>query len=170
MTYSDHFRLTDDLIAHLDQVFATTRDPFIQSRYTGFLAVSAVTVFELALKSVFCDFARTQHQLLASFTEAYFDRINGRIHIDQIKKDYAAKFGQKYVEEFKRLLEVRENTAIQTRGGSVKSSFANLITWRNTFAHEGEVPANATYEEVKRAYELGKDVLHCLDQAMSMAT
>jgi hypothetical protein len=50
MPYTDHFTLADDYITHLDAVIGGITDPFINSRYTGFLSVSAVTVYELALK------------------------------------------------------------------------------------------------------------------------
>lgn len=57
MAYSDHFSIADDFIAHLDDVMGDLDDPFIQSRYLGFIVLSAVTVFELAIKDVFCEFA-----------------------------------------------------------------------------------------------------------------
>ena len=58
MTYSDHFQLADDYLAHLDKTMGSISDPFILSRYTGFLAVSAVTVYELGIKTIFIpDFA-----------------------------------------------------------------------------------------------------------------
>jgi hypothetical protein len=57
MPYVDQFQLADDYLAHLDAVIVQITDPFIKSRYTGFLAVSAVTVYELAIKSIFIDFA-----------------------------------------------------------------------------------------------------------------
>ena len=53
MPYTDHFRLADDLIAHLDTVMGGISDPFISSRYVGFVSIVAVTVYELAIKCVF---------------------------------------------------------------------------------------------------------------------
>lgn len=166
MAYIDHFKLTDDLILHLDPVLTALNDPFIESRYTGFLAVSAVTVLELALKSVFCDFAAAKHPVLGTFCAQYFDRLNGRIGLDVIRKDYIPKFGKKYVDRFEDRIDRLEQQQLLTARVSVKSSYGNLVTWRNEFAHKGIVPANATYDEVKRAYQCGKDILHCLASCM----
>jgi hypothetical protein len=166
MAYFDHFKLTDDLILHLDQVLAALRDPFIESRYTGFLAVSGVTVLELALKTIFCDFADAKHPVLGNFCSQYFERINGRIGLKPIKDDYLAKFGSKYQTRFESRIYKLERQSLRTAGTSIKSSYGNLITWRNSFAHEGIVPANASYQEVKRAYDCGKQVMHCLAGCM----
>ena len=166
MIYSDHFKLTDDLILHLDSVLAAVSDPFIESRYTGFLAVSGVTVLELAIKSIFCDFADAKHPVLGNFCCQYFDRINGRIGLKTIKDDYLAKFGSKYQKRFDGRIEKLERQHLSTVGASIKASYGNLITWRNAFAHEGTVSTNASYTEVKRAYECGKEVMHCLAGCM----
>lgn len=167
MAYDDHFRLADDYITHLDLVIGAIADPFIKSRYSGFLAVSAVTVYELALKNIFRDFAARKHNVLANFTNLYFARINGRIKIDVIKDDYVKRFGDKYVKRFSKKLEARERQILRTDGASVRSSYGNIITWRNGFAHEGMVPTTATYDEVKKAYGLGKHVIHCLAETMT---
>lgn len=166
MAYSDHFKLTDDLILHLDPILAAISDPFIESRYTGFLAVSGVTVLELALKNIFCDFADAKHPVLGNFCSQYFERINGRVGLKPIKDDYLAKFGSKYQKRFEDRVEKLERQHLRTAGTSIKASYGNLITWRNSFAHEGIVPANASYREVKRAYDCGKEVMHCLAGCM----
>ena len=166
MPYSDHFRLTDDLIQHLDLVLTGLNDPFIESRYTGFLAVSSVTVLELAMKSVFLDFSASKHKVLANFCGEHFDQINGRIRLAHIQDDYLKRFGRKYQDRFARTLDKLERHELKTSGISIKSSYGNLITWRNEFAHQGNVPANASYDEVKRAYSCGKQVMHCLAGCM----
>ena len=125
MPYSDHFRLADDYIAHLDVVLGSITDPVFQSRHTGFLAVSAVTVYELAVKTIFREFARGKHKVLANFTEAYFDQINGKIKLSILREDYIKKFGEKYVKRFDKKLELKENEILRTHGGSVKSSYGN---------------------------------------------
>ena len=166
MPYSDHFKLTDDLIQHLDPILAGLNDPFIESRYTGFLAVSSVTVLELAMQTIFCEFAAAKHKVFGNFCDEYFDRINGRIGLDLVKKDYLAKFGSKYLLRFTRSLDKLERQHLLSAGSSIKASYGNLLTWRHGFAHEGIIPANATYPEVKRAYGCGKDVMNCLATCM----
>jgi hypothetical protein len=46
------------------------------------------------------------------------------------------------------------------------TSYDNIITWRNQFAHEGQIPTHATYLEAVEAYEVGKQVIECLASAM----
>lgn len=166
MPYDEHFRLADDYISHLDAVISGIADPFIKSQYTGFLAVSAVTVYELALKTIFFEFAQGKHKVLASFTNAYFARINGRIKVKVIREEYITKFGDKYLKRFDKKLEACERDILRREGASVRSSYANIITWRNGFAHEGIVPSTATYDEVRKAYRFGKHVIHCLAESM----
>ena len=166
MAYSDHFRLTDDLIQHLDPILARLNNPFIESRYTGFLAVSSVTVLELAMKAIFMDFSNVKHKVLANFCEQYFDRINGRIGLKTIREDYLPKFGTKYQTRFQMAIEKLERLELITSGASIKAAYGNLVTWRNDFAHQGTIPTNASYTEVKRAFDCGKQVMHCLAACM----
>lgn len=166
MPYIDYFQLADDYVTHLDATIANIGDPFIQSRHTGFLAVSAVTVYELAIKTIFIEFAAKKHKVLESFTASYFERINGRIKISIIKDEYISRFGGKYVNKFAKIIEKRENEILKADRSSMLSSYGNVITWRNQFAHEGIIPSTATYDEVKKSYQIGKNVIHCLANAM----
>ena len=72
MGYDSHFIYADDFINHLDIALPATTDPFIKSRYIGFLAITAVTVYELALKEIFIDFANKKHKVLGTLTRSYF--------------------------------------------------------------------------------------------------
>jgi len=92
MAYQNHFRLADEYIVHLDAVMNSIPDPFIKSRYVGFVAVSAVTAYELAIKEIFIAFAEKKHKALESFSRAFFYRINGRIKRDELRKEYIKKF------------------------------------------------------------------------------
>ena len=164
--YSDHFKLADELIDHLDSVLSNVSDPFIASRYTGFVAISSVTVLEMALKSIFCDFASAKHKVLGTFCAKYFERINGRIGLDMICGDYLPRFGSKYQARFKKALDKLEQSTLRDAGFSVKTSYRNLLTWRNAFSHAGNVPQSASYDEVKAAYECGKALMNCLASCM----
>jgi hypothetical protein len=166
MTYTDRFKLTDDLIEHLDPVLTSINDPFIESRYTGFLAVSSVTVLELAIKDIFQEFADSVNPILGCFCAKYFERINGRIGLESIRKDYLTKFGADFLAQFKARLEEIEAQHLRGSGESVKSSYDNLIVWRHQFAHQGEVPTNASYRDVKKAFACAKIVLACLADSM----
>ncbi len=166
MSYDQHFRLVDDYLAHLDQVLQGTTDSFVRSRYTGMLAVGATTVYELAIKTIFIEFAQKKHKVFGSFVERHFARLNGRIMLKDLSEEHLKRFGGQYGDKFKKKLEDVEQAKLRASAGSVKASYGNIITWRNEFAHEGRVPSNVTYEEAKNAYELGKEVIRCLADAM----
>jgi hypothetical protein len=167
MPYATRFKLADDFIAHLDGAIGGIADPFIQSRYVGFVAVSAATVFELAIKDIFSEFAAKKHKLLASFVQGYFDQINGQIGQKRIEEKYLPLFGKKYVDRFRGRLKTLELQTLKADRVSVKSSYSNLLTWRHEFAHEGVIPANATYDEVKKAYRYACSFVHCLARTMT---
>ena len=166
MPYADHFRLADDLIAHLTPAVVGIADPFIASRYSGFVAVAAVTVYELAVKEILCTFGESKHAVLGNFTRKYFDRINGRIKYRVLHEEYVFSFGGKYVRRFKKIVAKREKEILIAQRKSILTSYDNIITWLNLFAHEGQIPTNATYAEAVDAYEMGKEVIECLARSM----
>ena len=167
MAYTSHFVIADDMIDHLSSLVGSTSDPFISSRYVGFVSVSAVTVYELALKEIFIEFAQKKHIVFGTYTKSNFDRINGRIKHSQIKEDYVKKFGHKYLKRYQRKIQETESIFLRSHRKSVISSYNNLITWRNDFAHEGHIPNTVTFDEVVNSYKLGKELIRCVAETMN---
>ena len=159
MTYVTHFKHADDVVNHLNSVVPALTDPLLQAKYVGFVAVAAVTVYELAIKNVFIEFGTKKHRVLGNFTESYFDRINGKIRVKVIKDDYIMRFGERYKRRFEKNLEKIAKAYLQKNKRDIKSSYGNLITWRNDFAHKGKIRTTATYLEVVQSYEDGKEVI-----------
>lgn len=166
MAYTDHYKLADDMIDHLDTVIVEISDPFIASRYVGFVAITGVTVYELAIKEIFIEFGEKKHRVLGSFTRSYFDRINGRIKLRNLRKEYINRFGEKYVKRFDRKLNAAEKQSLQDNRVSIINSYTNIITWRHQFSHEGTIPATANYQEITNSYKVGKEVIRCLAESM----
>jgi hypothetical protein len=166
VAYTAHFATADSVITNLATVVAATADPILVGQYTGFAAVSAVTMYELAIKEVFFDFAHAKHKVLGQFTEAYFERINGRIGWKTLRDDYVPRFGEKYKKRFETELNKDDMAELKVSQISIKSSYSNLILWRHEFAHQGQIPTNATFVEVQRAYTYGKRVIDCLARCM----
>ncbi len=167
MAYIDHFQHADDVVNHLNTIVPTISDPLLKAKYVGFVSVVAVTVFEMAIKDIFIEFANKKHKVLGSFTESYFDRINGRVQLSVVKDDYINRFGSKYKLRFQKRLQQKSKEYFRTHHRDIQNSYANLIIWRNEFAHEGKINTTATYEEVVHAYEDGKEVIHCLAACMT---
>lgn len=166
MTYLKHFQHADDIIAHLNTIMPTVNDPLLKAKYVGFVAVAAVTVYELAVKEIFIKFAQEKHKVLGTFTESYFNRINGKISLSIIKSDYIKRFGPKYLLRFDKKLNSAATVYLHTNKRDIKNSYSNLITWRNDFAHEGKINAFSTYIEVTQAYQDGKEIIKCIADTM----
>ncbi len=166
MAYQVHFKLADDMISHLNSVIGGFTDPFVTSRYVGFVAVAAVTVYELAIKEIFCEFAQNKHKVFGNFVDKHFDRINGRIKLDIIRRDYLPRFGNKYLQRFEKKIKKADERSIRAREGSIQTAYGNIIIWRNKFAHEGKIPSTPTYLDVTKAYDTGKAVIDCLAETM----
>lgn len=63
-------------------------------------------------------------------------------------------------------MEQLEIETLQSERVSIKTSYQNLITWRNEFAHAGQIPTNVTYFEAVKAYEIGKKLIQCVADVM----
>ena len=166
MPYSDRFALVEDYLAHVDPMMDAIEDPFVKARYTGFIAISAVTAYELAIKDIFYTFADKKHLVLGEVIRAKFLRLNGKIKLEDLKKEHVKMFGDKYLNRFKSNLEKMENAYVRTHNKSPKTAYTNVITWRNQFVHEGTLPNTTNYAEIKDQYTAGKEVVHCLSKSM----
>ena len=167
MSYQGFYTLADDYIRHSDAYISALTDDFIKSRYSGFLAVSAVTVYELCISDICINFARRKHKVFGTFVAAKFERLNGRIRLGDVR-NHLDSFGDKYRKRFDRKLGVIERKSLSDGKGSVEQAYTNILVWRHTFAHEGRPPTNATYDEVKSSYELGKKVIDCMFQSLRL--
>ncbi|MCX5815442.1 MAG: HEPN domain-containing protein [Proteobacteria bacterium] len=164
MSYTDRFVATDNLIAHLKTVIGTITDPAIAADYTGFLSVSSVTVYELAIKDIFNEFASQKHKVLGTVIEKHFRRLNGRIKIDDLKGEHVKLFGDKYLKKFNQKLKGKESSVFSTSRISISTDYGNLITCRHKYVHSGY--PTLTINEIIDCYKSGKDVIQCLYEAM----
>ena len=158
---------SDSFIQHIKDTASSIRDDYVTSRYVGFIATTAVTVYEVAVKKLLVEFANVQHPILANFVSAEFEQINARIRTEDIREKYLDKFGKKYSDRFVSLLDAKEKEFIKDKG-SIIHSYGNLITWRNEFVHQGTVAKNATFDEAVKSYELGKEVIFVLQQTFEL--
>lgn len=165
MPYSDHFQHADDVVTHLNGIVPQA-DPLLAAKYTGFVSIVGVTVYELAIKEIFTEFARKKHKTFGHFVDEHFSRISGRIRLQVIRDEYISRFGNKYKERFRRRIKERSRDYLLAHRRDIESAYGNLITWRNEFAHEGQMNTTVTYGEAVQAYEDGKNIVHCLAECM----
>ena len=166
MEFEKRFESVEEFLIHTDEMMTRIDDPLIQQKYIGFITVSAVTVYELAIKDIIYRFSDQKHKILGSFTRSVFGRMNGRIKLSDLRENHISRFGEKYVKKFNNILEITERNNLAAEGGSIISSYGNVIRWRNTFAHGGEIPTTTNYQEVKDSYMRGKKIIYCLDGAL----
>lgn len=164
MLYTDRFIGTDNLHKHLASVISTITDQEIQAHYAGFLSVSSVTAYELAIKDIFFEFAKKKNKVLANVIMTHFNQTNGRIKIKHLRDQHIKLFGDKYVAKFNRILDIKENSFFKTAKVSITTSYIDLITCRHKYVHQGT--PTLTLNEVINYYVTAKEVIHCLNNAM----
>lgn len=164
MSYATRFVATDNLIAHLSPIVSTITDTSLKANYAGFISVSAVTVYELAIKDLFYDFAKKKNPVFGSFVEKHFKKINGKITLDDLKKQHIDLFGKKYQEKFDKKLKKREAVVLSRDRMNVRSCYSNLVLCRHKFVHGGS--PTLTFEEAIKNYYAGKEIIYSLEEAM----
>lgn len=164
MAFADRFTPVDDLITSLLPAIQATTDVAVLANYAGFIAVSSVTVYELAIKEIFCDFADKKHKVFGVFVDAHFKKINGRITTQAIKREHLPQFGKKYVDNFKRLMEIAEKRVLVSDGVSIHACYNNLIGGRHDFVHKGI--HSLSHQEAINNFRYGKEVISTLSSAL----
>ena len=157
------FTDSDLFVQHLGQITQDVDDS-IAFRYVGFVAVSSVTIFEVAVKKLLIDFAEKRDPMLGRFALITFEKLNAHIQRDNIER-HLKYFGDDYSENFKRIVDKKEQERIGE--GSLKGSYKNLLTWRHQFVHAGTLPNQATLQEAIKAYHLGKEVVIALSDVLA---
>jgi hypothetical protein len=164
MSYSRHYKLVDDVTQHFDEVTKSI-DPFIESRYVGFFAVASISVIELAYRDIIVDFATRAHPTFGTFFTSHYKRLNARVKLEHIEDDLR-RLGGPFKPRFSKLLNRVHAYEIRRNSFSVKDAYSSLITCRHKFSHEGSVPENIGYIDVKNGYRAGQIVLACLAKAL----
>ena len=163
---SPTFSQSDLALAHLDTYVSGISDPFIVSRYTGYVAVTAVTAFEINIREKIFEFCRKKHNVFGNFADAYFAKTNAKVKTRQLQDDYLNKFGLRYVNRYKRKMEDLEQVHLRDYRKSLKGSYNNLVQWRHDFVHDGKLPDYATYADACDAYVHGKKVIEAFFETL----
>lgn len=162
MAYIDKFTDVDSLINGLNQIIPNLPS-HIQPKIAGFLAVNAITAYELAIKEIFADFATAKHSVFGDFIRNYHSRLNGNIKIQSLK-DELNKFGSNYKNDFEIALRNKEITIRQSHNLDLRSSYNNLLECRHQFVHTSRM--TLTIQECINNYKVGKFVIEALYDIM----
>lgn len=166
--YAGHLKRAEDLTANVLK-YAPPPGPqgdAFRADLAGLLAIAYVAAFENCVKAIFVSFGAATHPILGAVTEHHFDKLSSKIHWDYLGDGYAGQFGPSYKAEYLKCLSVEEAAVFAASQVSMKGAYANILTWRHKFAHEGVMLT--TLEEVTAAYPSAKQVIRALDCAMSI--
>jgi hypothetical protein len=167
MLYLEHLNSFNDLIKNLTDHTMSLSDPLLRSKYTGFLTISSVTLYELAIKSIILSFTKKRDHVFNNYAEQAFKRLNAKIKLQNLRDDYLKRFGGQYLTKFNSILISKEKEHLLLDKQSITNSYSNIIQWRHDFTHEGKPPLYASFTEVINSFEVGKHVIHSFSQALS---
>jgi hypothetical protein len=158
MPYNDKFKATDELIVSMQSMLSNV-DAQTQAKFTGFLSVSAVTVYELAIKEIIISYACSKHSDFGCFITKYLSRLNGKIKLEDLKNEIK-KYGDIYKSKFETELEVAGSLILKNERQDLKSCYNNLILCRHEYVHGGNV--TLSMQECINNYIIGKKVIEAL--------
>lgn len=162
MAYTDRFNDVDALISNLNPIIPSLSFD-VQAKFVGFLAVNAVTAYELAIKEIIEDYASSKHCDFGEYVRCALARINGRIKISDIKGELN-KFGGSYKGNFETNLVSKEASVLQNTGKSLSACYDNLLTCRHRYVHASVI--TLTIQECVDYYNIGKNVIDALFDSM----
>lgn len=162
MAYSDKFNDVDVLITGLSPIIPQLSSD-LQSKIVGFLAVNAVTAFELAVKEILIDYANSRHSDFGYFITEYLHRLNGKIAIPDLKNEIK-KYGTQYPIAFETELQAKEREVRKNNNDEMRPCYQNLLTCRHSFVHSSRI--TLTISECIYNYKIGKNVIEALYNTM----
>jgi hypothetical protein len=158
----------DALIDHLCEridAYTTAGDP-LRDKYVGFCAVTAAAHFETLVKNHVLDFCQSENRYLHAVIEEEFERFNGRIGYQDLKK-LLARFDKASKDHFVAIL-VRHNRLASRAGkADLFPSYESLLEIRHSFSHN----ISATFPHISSAdlrsyFAAGKRVVSALARAL----
>lgn len=163
MAYTDKFKPADDLFSTFSSSINNFNDD-LKSKITGFLTVSAVTCYELAVKDILIDFATSRHVEFGNFMMNHLKRINGNIKIKDLK-DLINNFGDHYKSDYEDQLKSCEQLLPPPQRFSMRDNYNSLILCRHSFVHANNV--TLSFQECRDYYAIGKNIIKALSQTLT---
>lgn len=149
-------------------------DRKLKGEIAGMFAVTVSATYEGIIRQTLIDYAAGVHPKYKTHVEKDFENFNAKITIDDLKS-YSRKFGlsewkghqvKKNSTTFHKVLEdIRPKVERRFRS-DLLSSYRNIHTWRNAYAHEGSIIA--TFNDVYDSHRVGKYVVLAFAKAFSI--
>ncbi len=124
-----------------------------RANLAGLLCVFYTATYENCIKECLVRYSYNKHEVFGNFASEHYSKLNSRIKLDDLK-GYVGKFSPDLATIFKRRIDDIEIHGVKSSGDSIKSAYANLLTWRHAFAHEGKKAC--TLDEAANAHKLAK--------------
>lgn len=161
-----HLKRIDDLVAEMNDVVPpSTSYKSIKFRadLAGLLVVAIAATYENCVKEVLYSYTGRQHAAFESYARRKYNKINSRISVSDLKS-YCELLDPALKRQFQEGLAVRKKAVLERTGGSIDSSYTQLLEWRHEFAHTGV--RNTTLEEAARAHLFGKRVIYVFAETL----
>jgi RiboL-PSP-HEPN len=136
-----------------------------RSYCAGLLSVAFCAAIESALKNILIEFGAKQHPLVAEWSKARFEKLNGKIKIKEICDEYLIHYGSERVAEFKKSLTLASKEKYSIEYDQFCSEYSQLMIWRHEFAHAGNVIC--TIEDIDKNKEKYWLVVETIDLILS---
>lgn len=161
-----HFNRIEELVTEMQRFVPSGAVGVAQFRadLAGLLVVSVAASYESCVKETLLTFASGHHAAFGNFTFNNYKRLNSRIRVNDLRR-YARTFDDGVRSRFEILLDQRKQKIDARIGKDIKSSYEQILNWRNAFAHAGI--RNTTIEEAISTHRLAKRVLYAFDEAFN---
>ena len=130
----------------------------------GLLIIAITSSYESCVKDVMVRYSSSKHADFSQFVQNNFERISGRISIDDLHR-YTKLFGKEIDDSFKSHLKKRKKSVDSLSGISIESCYKQIFSWRNDFVHAGK--RSTTIEESMKFHRFAKMIIYCFDAAFS---
>ncbi|MGF0539265.1 HEPN domain-containing protein [Agrobacterium sp. ES01] len=172
----ENFRHIRDLARDIEEKLngTSSTEQRLRNEIAGMFAVTIAASYEGIVKETLVSYAGNFHPKYRSHIEKDFDRLNGRISLDDLKA-YSRRFGltewvghkvKKNSTTFHKILEQRKTIVERRFRTDLITSYENIFTWRHAYAHERATVA--TFSDVYKAHRVAQYVIRSFVKAFEL--
>ena len=175
-TVEENFRHIRNLARDIENLLIgeSTSQQQLSNEFAGMFAVTIAATYEGIIKETLIVYASTFHQKYKDHIEKDFGRLNAKISVDDLR-GYSRRFGlsewagdgiKKHSTIFHKILGETQLRVERRFRKDLITSYANLFTWRNAYAHERST--SATFKDVYEAHRVAQYVIRSFVKAFEI--